>query len=88
MGREADRPLAGEPVEVRRLELGAAVAAEHVAVEAVEQQHDDIARATARLCIARYGRPSIARYGRGASGWTATALMVRPSALAIGQVGV
>ena len=41
---EPDRPLAGETVEVRRLELRTAVAAQHVAVEAVEEQHDQVAR--------------------------------------------
>ena len=71
MGREADGALAGEPVEVRRLELGPAVAAEHVAVEAVEQQHDDIARTTAGLCIEPFGRRCIGTDGHG--------LMVRPS---------
>ena len=65
MGREADRPLAGEPVEVRRLELRPAVAAEHVTVEAVEQQHDDIARPTARLRIARRRRARIGTGGHG-----------------------
>ena len=39
--RESHR-VAGEPVEVRRLELGAAVRAEHVPVQGVEQHHDDI----------------------------------------------
>ena len=71
--RETDRPLAGEAVEMRRLELGAAVATQHVAVEAVEQQHDDIARPTARPCTTVYRRDTSGRtatgswYGRSAS---------------------
>ena len=38
---EPHRP-GGQPIEVRRVELGAAVAAEQVPVEAVEQHHDDV----------------------------------------------
>ena len=37
----------GEVIEIRRVELGAAVATEHVAVQAVEEQHHEIRGATA-----------------------------------------
>ena len=47
MRREADGPLGGEAVEVGRLELGPPVAPEHVAVQAVEQQHDQVGGAAA-----------------------------------------
>ena len=37
-------PSGGEPIEVRRVELVAAVGPDQVAVEAVEQEHHDVAR--------------------------------------------
>ena len=41
---EAHGPLAGEAVQVRGVELRAAVGAQHVPVQAVEQEHDGVAR--------------------------------------------
>ena len=59
--------LGGERIEVGRLELGAAVAPEHVPVQAVEQQHHQVARG----CVGRHrpmvGRPFTAARGRRAT---------------------
>ena len=58
----------GEPVEVGRVELGAAVAAEHVPVQTVEQEDDDVARLAhgrlaARFRLAGLGRGCVGRGG-------------------------
>ena len=62
---EAGRPLAGEPVEVGRRELGAAVAAEQVAVERVEQHHAHVRgrrRWPAGIGGRSRHRPSLSRF--------------------------
>ena len=75
--READGALAGKPVEVGRVELRAAVAAEQVPVEAVQQEDDGIARPTARRLAPRLPpRPPPAGHRDGAG----HAAMVRPRA--------
>ena len=51
------RRTSGEPVEVRRGELGAAVRPEHVPVERVEQDDDDVPRGLHRADRSR-ARPS------------------------------
>jgi len=48
MPREACGTLGGESIEVGREELGAAVTAEHVPVQRVEQHHHHVARTTIR----------------------------------------
>ena len=50
---EAGGPVGGEAVEVRRVEVGAAVAPEVVAVERVEQDDDDVVAASARRHVPR-----------------------------------
>jgi hypothetical protein len=38
----------GEAIEIRRVELGTSVCAEHVSIEAVEQNDDDVLRSIGR----------------------------------------